>query len=258
MKFQSLPGTFEKDGAASQRQHLSCFVIDDSVAVDAGSLALAADDIQKSKIRDVVLTHGHLDHIAGLPLFVDDLFSSLEKPISIFALDEVIDVLKKHIFNWSVYPDFTELTNDNGKVLEYCPFKTDMEFSVKHLKFKPIEVNHKVPSVGFIITDGESRIAISGDTASSENFWQTLNRETKFDAILVECAFPDCLDELAAASHHLTPKLLKSELEKLKHENTPVFVINLKPMYRETVIGELSDLKIENLNILEIGKVYEW
>ena len=258
VKFQALPTTFSENGAASQRQHLSCFVIDDRVAVDAGSLAMATNDLQKKRIRDVVLTHGHLDHIAGLPLFVDDLFAILEEPISVFALDEVVKVLKQHIFNWDVYPDFTELTNDNGTVLEYCPFEINEKFNVKHLQIKPIEVNHKVPSVGFIITDGKSTIAISGDTASSNNFWKELNKQEKLDAIFVECAFPDYLDELAEASHHLTPKLLKTELKKLKHSETPIYLINLKPMYRKDTISEVSKLKIENLHILEIGKVYEF
>lgn len=258
MKFQALHGTFKKNGAASQRQHLSCFVIDDRVAIDAGSLALAANKKQKKQIRDVVLTHGHLDHIAGLPLFVDDLFASLEEPVSIFALKEVTDVLKKHIFNWEIYPDFAELENDNGIVLEYCPFQKNQEFAVKHLKLKAIEVNHKVPSVGFIISDGSSKIAVSGDTASTELFWNVINNEDKLDAILLECAFPDFLDELAEASHHLTPKLLKPELQNLQHKDTPIFIINMKPMYREMIVREISDLKIPNVEILEIGKVYKW
>ena len=258
MKFQALPGTFKKNGAASQRQHLSCFVVDNRVAIDAGSLAMAADKVQKNNIRDVVLTHGHLDHIAGLPLFIDDLFASLEEPISVFALEPVIKVLKQHIFNWDVYPDFTELTNDNGMVLEYCPFDINEVFTVKHLQLKPITVNHKVPSVGFIISDGKTKIAISGDTAASDNFWNELNKEEKLDAVFVECAFPDNLDRLANASHHLTPKLLINELKKFKDSETPIFLINLKPMYRKEIILEINNLDIENLNILEIGKVYKF
>src|ERR1043165_2965509 len=75
MKLQLLPSTFEPDGSASSRQHLSCLVINDRIAVDAGSLAMAATDAHRQNLRDVVLTHAHLDHIAGLRLFVDDLFA---------------------------------------------------------------------------------------------------------------------------------------------------------------------------------------
>lgn len=258
MKLQALPGTINSKGAASQRQHLSCFVLDDRVAIDAGSLAFSCNEIQRKQIRDVVLTHAHLDHIAGLPLFIDDHFASLEEPVSVFALEEVIDILERNIFNWSVYPNFAELRNDNGIVLEYCPFEACATFRVKHFDFKAFPVNHKVPGVGFIVSDESSVIAISGDTASTDEFWLGVNKEEKLDALLIECAFPDDLESLAEASHHLTPKLLKTELDKFHKQGAPIFVTNLKPMYRERIIIELIDLKIENLQVLEIGKVYEF
>src|SRR3954449_4883756 len=109
MKVQLLPSSFEKDGSPSERQHLSCLVINDTVAVDAGSLAMAATNEVRSKLRDVVLTHAHLDHIAGLPLYVDDLFASLETPITVHALWEVIEILERDVFNWSVFPRFSEI-----------------------------------------------------------------------------------------------------------------------------------------------------
>ena len=68
MKLQLLPSTFDENGRASPRQHLTCFVIDDCVAIDAGSLAMSVNPVQRKNIRDIVLTHAHLDHIAGLPL----------------------------------------------------------------------------------------------------------------------------------------------------------------------------------------------
>jgi cAMP phosphodiesterase len=257
MKFQLLPSTFDENGRPSARQHLACFVIDDCVAIDAGSLAMAATDAQRKQIRDIVLTHAHLDHIAGLPLFVDDLFATLEEPIRIHATERVIRVLEKDIFNWQVYPRFGELENDNGNVLEYRKIKPGRAFSVKHLSIKPLEVNHKVPSVGFVITDGKTRIAISGDTAEPEDFWRGVNAEESLDCMLVECAFPDELGELARASHHFTPQLLQKEICKFRHR-CPIYVINIKPMYRERVIAQLKRLNIENLDVLEIGKVYRW
>lgn len=258
MKFQLLPSTFDEDGSASARQHLSCFVIDDRVAIDAGSLAFSSTKEQKNQIRDVILTHAHLDHIAGLPLFIDDLFSNLTEAVRVYAAEEVIEILERDIFNWSVYPRFSELKNENGAVLEYRSFETGREFDVKHLRVKAVEVNHKVPSVGFIVSDGKTKFAISGDTASTSEFWEELNKETHLDAVLIECAFPDELSELAKASHHLTPKSLKCELQNIKHQNCPIFVINLKPMYREQIVRQLEELGIENLELLEVGKVYNW
>ena len=54
MKVQLLPSTFDENGTASPRQHLSCLVVDDCVAIDAGSLAMAASAAQREQIRDVI------------------------------------------------------------------------------------------------------------------------------------------------------------------------------------------------------------
>ena len=258
MKLQLLPTTFDEHGCATQQQHLSCLVIDDSVAIDAGSLATAASAIQREQIKNIVLTHAHLDHIAGLPLFIDDLFATLQKPICVYATAEVINVLERDIFNWSVYPRFSELKNSYGDVLRYHKFEPGKDFSAAHLNFKAIEVNHLVPAVGFVVSDAKRKIAVSGDTAEMNDFWEVLNNEEKLDALLVECAFSDELDGLAHTSHHLTPKKLHRELTKFKHRNCPIYVFNIKPMYRRQVVRELDDLKIENLRLLQIGQTYDF
>jgi cAMP phosphodiesterase len=258
MKLQLLPSTFDENGQASARQHLSCFVVDDLVAIDAGSLAMATSFEQKKQIRDVILTHAHLDHIAGLPLFIDDLFATLRRPVCVHATAEVIEVLERDIFNWSVYPRFSELENDNGKVMHYSPFEVGREFTVKHLRVKAVEVNHKVPCVGFVISDGKATFALTSDTAEAGGFWEALNSEGDLSAVLVECAFPNELEELAHISYHLTPKNLKTELEKVAERDFPVYVINIKPMYRDEIVAQIKALEIENLHILEVGKIYEW
>ena len=258
MRFQLLPSTFNDDGSASPRQHLTCFVVDDQVAFDAGSLAMAASELQKRQVRDIVLTHAHLDHVAGLPLFVDDLFATLDEPIRVHASEEVIAILERDIFNWHVYPRFSELSNKNGAVLEYKTFKPGVEFKVGNLLITAIDVNHKVPSAGFVVSNGRGTIALTGDTAEMDGFWRSVNELPDLSAILIECAFPDDLAELADISHHLTPSRVACELKKFQRTDCPIFVINMKPMYRDTTIEELKALRIDALQILEVGKVYEW
>jgi cAMP phosphodiesterase len=255
MKIQLLPSTIE-NGKSVNKQHLACFVIDDFVAIDAGSLSMSASDVQRKSIRDVVLTHAHLDHIAGLPLFIDDHFSQLETPVRVHGAAEILDVLREHIFNWKVYPDFSELENEFGPVLEYREIAPGKRFVIGDLTFEAVPVNHKVPSFGFIVNDSDKTFALSGDTAEMSGFWDRINNLEHLDALFVECAFPDELVELARLSHHLTPARFKTEVEKFSHQETEIFAINLKPVHRGQIINQLEKLSIRNLHILEAGRTY--
>jgi cAMP phosphodiesterase len=257
LKIQLLPSTIDEKGCATAQQHLPCFLIDDTAAIDAGSLALALSDVQRKNVRDIIITHPHLDHIATLPIFIDDLFADLRAPVCIHAAPETIDVLEEHIFNWKVFPRFSELTNDYGAaVMEYSPIKPDEEFSIKHLRFTPVAVSHQIPTVGFVISDGEKTVAFTSDTAETEHFWEFVNALPSLDALFIECAFPNSKAELARVSHHLTPNTLKNELAKFKH-TSQIFAINLKPMYRAEIVGELQELNIANLEVFQVGKVYK-
>jgi cAMP phosphodiesterase len=257
MKLQLLPSTFDEKGTATGQQHFACFIIDDRVAIDAGSLAMASSPLQKKQVRDIILTHAHIDHIAGLPLFIDDLFASIVKPVEVYATKEIIEILETHIFNWKVYPRFSELKNEFGTVLIYRPFEVGNFFQVEHLQVKAIGVNHKVPAVGFIVKDSEKKFGFTGDTAEMKEFWQQINKEVELDALFIECAFPNRLKDLAEVSRHLTPDRLVKELKKFKIKNCPIYIKNIKPMYHLEIKDELEILGIPNLKILEVGKIYD-
>jgi ribonuclease BN (tRNA processing enzyme) len=258
VKLRLLPSSFEHDGSASAKQHLTCFIVNDSVAFDAGSLAMGLSAEEGRAVRDIVLTHAHLDHVAGLPLFLDDHFATLTEPIRVHATEEVIEVLERDIFNWAVYPRFSELRNANGPVIEYVPFSNGIEFEAGEMKIRPLSVNHKVPSSGFLIADGESKIALTGDTSSMGEFWTALENVPELDALLIECAFPDELSELADMSYHLTPQTLATELRTFGRPKCRKYVVNIKPAYRDKVVSEIDALRIENLKILEVGETYIW
>jgi cAMP phosphodiesterase len=112
--------------------------------------------------------------------------------------------------------------------------------------------------MGYIISDGDGAVAITGDTAETDEIWSELNNKEDLRALLVECAFPDRLADLAAVSHHLTPSKLKNELGKLSDPGCEIYVINMKPMYREEIIDEIGRLGDERIRILEVGKTYDW
>ena len=258
LRIQLLPSSFDANGGANAAQRLTCFVIDGLVTVDAGSIGIALSDPQRRTVRDVIVTHPHMDHIASLPIFVDDLFGELEQPVRIHATEEVIGLLKLDVFNDTVYPKFDELKNQNGNVMEYVPFVIGKEFRVAHLNVTAVMVNHIVPTVGLLLSDGKSTVAFSSDTAETEDFWKLVNQAHRLDALFIEASFPNSMQKLAEASKHLTPLMLQSELAKLSHNDMDILAVHLKPAYRETVVRELDEIGMKNLSVMETGRVYEW
>ncbi len=258
MRIQLLPSTFDANGCATLEQRLTCFLIDDCVAVDAGSIAIALTNEQRSKVRDIIITHPHMDHIASLPIFIDDLYPTLDQPMRIHATPEVIGLLERDVFNWNVYPRFSELTNDYGPVMEYVPIPVGKPFPVAHLTVTAVPVNHIVPTVGLIVSDGAKSVAFSSDTAETDEFWSLLNQAHHVDALLIEASFPNRMAQLAEVSRHFTPASLGEELRKLNHNGLDIMAVHIKPAYREEVIEQLNALQIPNLKVMEPGKTYDW
>lgn len=258
MRIQLLPSTFDAQGVATPEQRLTCFVIDDCVAVDAGSIAIALNADQRSKVRDIIVTHPHMDHVASLPIFIDDLYPSLKEPVRIHATEEVIDLLERDIFNWNLYPRFSDLKNDYGPVMQYVPIPTGQPFRVAHLNVVAVPVNHIVPTVGLIVSDGRKRVAFSSDTAETEEFWKIVNEMKDLDALLIEASFPNRMAKLAHVSRHFTPASLDQELKKLTHNGLDIMAVHLKPTYRDEIVAQLNALNIPRLRVMEPGRVYEW
>jgi cAMP phosphodiesterase len=258
LHIQLLPSSFDASGRANEAQRLTCFLIDDRVTVDAGSLGIALNEAQRRTVRDVIVTHPHMDHIASLPIFVDDLFSELEQPIRIHATERVIELLKRDVFNDNVYPRFDQLKNEHGRVMEYVPLEIGKEFKVAHLTVTAVPVNHIVPTVGLLVSDGRATVAFSSDTAETEEFWKIVSRAPHLEALFIEASFPNSMRQLAEVSKHLTPAMMRDELRKLSHNGMDILAVHLKAVYRETIARELAELGMDNLSVMETGRVYEW
>jgi ribonuclease BN (tRNA processing enzyme) len=258
VKIKLLPSTIDAEGRASPEQRLSCFVVDGCVAIDAGSIALGLTEEERRVVRDVIVTHPHMDHVATLPIFVDDLFGSLEEPVRVHATAEVCELLTRDIFNGTVYPPFQNFDNGRTRVMEFAPFREGEEFRVAHLGMKAVAVSHIVPTVGLVLSDGARTLAFSSDTSATEEFWRVVNREPRLDALLIEASFPNYLRKLADVSGHLTPEALGAELRKLTHKDIDILAMHLKPSFRQQLVEELAALGNPRLVAMEPGREYEW
>jgi ribonuclease BN (tRNA processing enzyme) len=142
--------------------------------------------------------------------------------------------------------------------MEYVPIPLGTPFKLAHLNVMAVSVNHIVPTIGLVVSDGLKSVAFSSDTAETEEFWKVVNEMKGLDALLIEASFPDRLAKLAHVSRHFTPASLNEELKKLNHNGMDIMAVHLKPSYRDEIIAQLKALNIPELSVMEPGRVYEW
>jgi ribonuclease BN (tRNA processing enzyme) len=234
------------------------FLIDDDILIDAGTgvCSLTLDEMRL--IKHIFLTHSHLDHTASIPLLTDTLFNGLVgNPLMIHAQRSTIKVLRDHIFNWAIWPDFTELPHKTNAVLKFKGMTAGTSIDIDGRTIEMITVNHSVPGVGYRIESNGSSFAFSGDTTSNENLWASLNRHDDLDLLFVESAFANKDIELARVAFHYCPETLARDLPKLKHR-PDVYISHLKPGEESMIMKECKKAMPEwNLSRLRSGDLFE-
>jgi cAMP phosphodiesterase len=171
-------------------------------------------------------------------LLADTLFDDLVgKSLIVHALPETIKALQEHIFNWTIWPDFTELPHKTNAVLKLETMAAGTVAEISGRQIEMIRVNHAVPGVGYCIESEGKVFAFSGDTTSNENFWVSLNKYESLDLLCVESAFADKDIDLAKKAFHYCPSLLAEDLPKLKHR-TKVCISHLKPGCEQEIMDQ--------------------
>jgi len=245
--------------ADPQRQFLTTFVVDDSIAIDAGSLAFALTAEEMRRIRHILITHAHADHTASLPIFISEVFPSLTAPVIIHATPQVIDALRRFVFNGHIWPDFAQipLRNGLGPAMEFCPVEPGTSALIGNLQVTPIRVNHVVPTVGFVVEGREAGFAITSDTYVTDEIWHAAGRSDRIKAIFVDVSYPNEMEDLAATTRHFTPCSLAADLRKLTRD-VSICVVHIKPAYRDAVHRQLAELCDPRISVVEIGRTYQW
>ena len=236
---------------------MTSFLLNDTVCIDAGWVSGALSLREQVKVKDVVISHSHLDHTCSLPFLIDNNFSAPGFTLRIYAIPEVIASMKNHLFNNHTWPDFTCLPNDLTPVLKLIEVPAEQPFRVNGLTIRPVAVDHIVPTTGFIFEDKTGAVAYSSDTAPTERFWQLVNKTRNLKAVITETSFPNELQDLANVSGHMTPQTLNLELDKLE-QDVPVYLYGCKPRHMKLIHRQVRALKRRRVTFLTQGKTYRF
>ncbi|HKK13784.1 MAG TPA: 3',5'-cyclic-nucleotide phosphodiesterase [Gammaproteobacteria bacterium] len=229
----------------------TCLRVDDDVLVDAGTGLGDLPLEEMGCIRHIFLTHSHLDHLSGIPLMADSIFDRVREPITVYGRPETLDALRRHVFNWVIWPDFTALPDAERPVLRYREMAPGDVVELEGRKVEMIEVNHSVPGAGYRVESPTGgAFAFSGDTTTNDTFWAALNRHERLDLLIVESAFADADLELCRKSRHYCPSLLADDLAKLEHR-PQLYLTHLKPGAEKRIFARcrelMSDLDVARL-----------
>ena len=244
-------------GGEAEGYRLTGLLVNGKLAIDAGSLTQALTTGEQIGIRQIFITHSHLDHICTLPFFTKNIFGHTDVPVQIHALPETLDALRRHLFNDELWPDFSVIPSPDNPIIRFSEITPGQTYEVEGLRITPIPVNHLVPCVGYLVEDDTSAFLFSSDTAETEEVYAVANRTPNLKLFITEASFPNEQDWLAEASKHLTPEKLGLELKKLKVD-VPVGIYHLTPGDRPVLVPQIEAIGDSRIRMLEQDARFQW
>ena len=217
----------------------TALLVDDDVLIDAGTGVGDLSLEGLAKIDHIFVTHSHLDHVTSIPFLVDTVCWMRASPIVVYGIKEVLDILRAHLFNWKIWPDFTQIPDGEKPFMVYREIKVGQTVEIRGRRFTAIPANHTVPAVGYALENSRAALIFSGDTWVNDGLWKVVNATKNLKYLIIETAFSNKERDIATASKHLCPATLAEELEKMRA--TPeVFITHLKPGEGALTMKEVS------------------
>lgn len=233
------------------------FLIDEKLLVDAGGVAGTIDIDKQTAIENILITHCHLDHIKDLAFLCDNCFGLKPKPFQVFTHNTVKNIIKTHLLNDIVWPDFSVLPTPENPTITLKGVKEEETFKISDYSITPVKVMHAHDAMGYFIEKSGKTILFTGDTGPTERIWEIAKKVKGLVAIFTEVSFPNRLQNVATISDHHTAQSLKEELKKMP-ENVPVILTHLKPNFREEIMQEISPLGERIQVIKEDGVIFNF
>ena len=223
----------------SQNTGFVSLLIDDVLALDAGALTSSLSFSAQQKLKAVLLTHQHYDHIRDIPAIAMNALLH-ETTISIYSTQAVYDALATYLLNDELYPDF--LTKPQGNpTIKFTLMEPNKPRQIDGYSITAVPVNHSTLTVGYQVTSPEGKtVFYTGDTgAGLAECWQQVSPQM----LITETTAPNRYEEFARNARHLTPLLLKQELEsfkKLKGYLPEVVIVHMNPVQEKEIEAEIA------------------
>lgn len=243
-------------GGIGDDRHTTSFLIDDDILLDAGTGVTRLTREALARVDHIFLTHSHLDHILCLPLLLDSVAGERGHALVLHALPEVLQILKDHLFNWRIWPDFSRIPSVEAPFLRYAPLEPGEPVHLGERTITAIPANHVVPAVGYLIRGPDGSLLFSGDTASHAALWEAVDATGNLKHLVVECSFPNAQQEVALASKHYCPETLAADLALMRPE-VSVWITHLKPGGEAGIMAELDAQCPGLARALEEGQAFD-
>ncbi len=244
-------------GNVTGNYRATSFLINDALLVDAGTTTEVLDDSRLSKIKNIIITHTHIDHVKGIFPFADELAMLNMEGLRLLSVKNILDIMSKNLFNNLIWPDFTIIPSVKNAFINLQEIPLEEETFIDNITIKPVLMTHTVYTVGYVIKEGGRGFMFTSDTGPTKRFWEAAREEKGIEFIIADVSFPNRLDDMAKISGHMTLSILIEYLDRFGLGNMPVYVSHIKPIFLNEIFNELEMSGRKNIKPLEQGITIE-
>lgn len=223
----------------SQNTRLPGILVDDILALDAGSLSSSLSFPAQRKLKAILLTHHHYDHVRDVPAIAMNLFLS-GASIDIYSTATVYDAITTRLLDDKFYPNFLERPPENPTI-KFTVIEPLKAITISGYSVLPVPVQHSVPAVGYQVSSPDGKVMFyTGDAGPGlTDCWKQISPQL----VILEVTASNRFDDFGRQSGHLTPNLLKQELlvfRELKDYLPQVVIVHMSPGLEEEIRAEIA------------------
>jgi phosphoribosyl 1,2-cyclic phosphodiesterase len=203
----------------SSSSGLMCLLLDEEVALDAGSLTSKLSLKEQLALKAVLFTHAHYDHIRDLPMLAMNCF-----------------------LNGGVVHAYGSQAVKERPVLDFHEVEPYTAFTIDRYEVTPVPVSHSVPATGYQVKSKGRSFFYTGDTGPGlSECWSHISP----DLVIIEVTASNRFSEFGRESKHLTPELLKEELTAFRQIRSylpGIITVHMNPSLEDEIAVELNEV----------------